>query len=107
MNSSNEQIGVASQHNMNGPNQSSQNYANYKAVAVSQSKGSKMPRKGNSADPSNDHSSKKQQFRVSGLWDLANQRNDSETGSNQAGVSGHQRRASEGQIIQRGRGTDS
>ena len=70
-------------------------YANYKAVAVSQgghhSNGHlKMyHRKGNSADPqTNDHhSSKKQQFKISGLWNLGNHRGDnSETGgSNQGG----------------------
>ena len=50
-----------------------------------------MQRKGNSADPANDHSNKK--FKISGLWDLANQRGDSESGSKQ---NGHPRRASEG-----------
>jgi len=58
MSSSNEQMGVsASGHH--AQEQTSQKYANYKAVAVSHSKGTKMPRKGNSADPANDQSSKK------------------------------------------------
>ena len=57
--------------------QPAQKYANYKAVAVSQQQQSKAAtkaqRKGGSADPANDHSSKKQ-FIKSGRLDLVNQR---------------------------------
>lgn len=65
-------------------------YANYKAVAVSQGHHSnghlKIHRKGNSADPSNDHSSKKQQFKISGLWNLGYHRGEnSETGGSNQG----------------------